>query len=635
MAERRGYRPIADYAAIGDCHGCALVASDGAIDWACFERFDAAPHFSRLLDAEKGGYLAVSPSGEFEVARAYLPGTNMLRTVFRTSSGEAAVTDFMPLGREPGSGPNDYVRVRAPGCLVRRIECTGGTLEMRIVCRRPIESAGDLGAFSPREDGRSIRGDIPFDAAAGGLEATITLRAGERRFVAVSPEDCALDAPIVERWFETTRAYWREWIGYCRYAGPYAAQVERSALALKLMTFPHTGACVAALTTSLPEQLGGERNWDYRFCWIRDASLMLHALAGIGYAAEAHGFFGFLCDRLQSGIENLQVMYGIGGEAHLAERVLPQLDGYRGSRPVRAGNAAFSQGQIDLYGYILEGACVYESLGGRLSRDDREALAKVADFIERCWLLPDSGIWEMRGPPRHHVHSKAMCWVVLDRAIRLFGARPGWAALREEIRKAILQRGRHPDGHLLQSFGAGDGAGVDAALLQLPALGFPLDAATLRRTRLAVERELSAGEFLVRYRSPDGVPGADGAFLACSFWHVDALLAEGEAEAATRLFERLLAAANDVGLYAEEMDPGSGDFLGNFPQAFTHLALVNTAVSLDLYRRKGPAGIRGGYAERAQRSVGATVGWRGVAAAFLRTGKVRLRSSRASLLDAG
>ncbi len=480
------------------------------------------------------------------------------------------------------------MHVRAPGWLVRRIEGIQGRIELRIVCRPSVEFGLGRAIFTRLEDGylispggRALRGDVPMAVAGGTLEAAVTLRRGERRFVALVPAAVALDAAIVEGLFEVTRAYWHEWIGYCRYDGPYAAHVERSALVLKLMTYT----------------LGGERNWDYRFCWIRDASLMLHALAGIGYAAEARGFFRFLCDRLRSGVERLQVMCAVGCEDDLVERTLAHLDGYRGSRPVRTGNAAFSQIQLDLYGYILEGAYVYESLGGRMSRDDREALAKVADFIEARWLLPDAGLWEMRGPPRHHVHSKAMCWVALDRAIRLFGARPRWTALREEIRQAILQQGRHPEeGHLLQSFAGDHPSRVDAALLQLPALGLPLDAATLGRTRRAVEREPSSGGLLVRYTSRDGVPGADGAFLACSFWHVDALLAGGEGEAATRLFERLLDAANDVGLYAEEVDTRSGDFLGNFPQAFTHLALVNTAVSMDLFRRKGPSGIRGGAA---------------------------------------
>jgi alpha,alpha-trehalase len=617
MAEARGYRPIADYAAIGDCHGCALVARDGGIDWACFERFDAEPLFFRILDARIGAHFDVRPRGEYAVTRAYVPQTNLLRTVFRTSSGEVAVTDFMPVGRAPGAGANDYVRLRAPGWLARRVEGLQGTVELELRVRMPANAPGML------------HSDVTLEREGEEARAAFSVAAGERRFAVIAPADARVDAAVVDRLLETTRAFWREWLSYCRYAGEYPEAVERSALALKLLTYPRTGACVAAFTTSLPERIGGERNWDYRYCWIRDASLMLHALAGIGYAAEAHGFFGFLCERLAPGVENLQVMYGVEGEADLVERILEHLEGYRGSRPVRIGNAAFSQNQVDLYGYILEGAWVYRSLGGHLSLGDRRALIAIADFIEGCWPRPDTGLWESRGPLRHYVHSKAMCWVVLDRAIRLFGARPKWVALRDEIRAAILARGRHPDGHLRQAF---DEDAVDAALLQLPALGFALDRETLRRTRLEVQSQLADGDFLERYRTDDGLRGREGAFLVCSFWLVDALLAEGEVGEARGLFERLCAAANDVGLYAEEIDPVDGAFLGNFPQAFTHFGLMNSAVSLELYRRFGAAGIAGGYAERAKRAVRASVGWRGLAAAFFSTGRIRLRSSRESIL---
>lgn len=640
MAEARGYRPIADYAAIGDCHGCALIAKDGGIDWCCFDRFDAEPMFLRILDAGRGGYLAITPSNVVAASRAYLPGTNIVRTEFRTPTGVLAVTDFMPLGRSAKAGPNDYVDVEAPGWLVRRMEVLQGEVDLDIVCRPAREFALAKVAFRPDDCGyeivgtkRAVRSDLRLDVLGDCVQANAALRAGDRRFIVLAPVDHRVDSATVDALFAVTQAYWREWIGYCRHEGPYRAFVERSALALKMMTFPPEGTCVAAPTTSLPEAIGGVRNWDYRFCWIRDASLMLHALSSLGYSGESDRFFDFLCRMMESGVRNLQIMYGLAGERELEERTLDQLEGYAGSRPVRIGNAAHDQRQSDLYGYILEGALIYRKLGRAIGKGDKLVLAQIADFIGECWALPDNGIWEMRAAPRHFVHSKAMCWVVVDRAIRLLGERREWVDLRERIWQEILRRGRDPTGgHLLQTYDEGGPRAVDAALLQLAVLGLPMDVAMIRSTRLAVERELRTGDFLSRYKGADGVPGSDGAFLVCSFWLVDSLLAEGEGEEATRLFERLLACANDVGLYSEEIDPPSKAFLGNFPQAFTHLGLINTAVSLTLFRKYGAEGVRGGYADRAHRSVRATFGWRGVLAALLSTGRIRLRSSSASKL---
>lgn len=633
------YRPIEDYAAIGDCHGSALVARDGSVDWCCFGRFDAEPLFCRVLDAKRGGFLSIAPTSEHLVSRGYLPGTNVLRTEFRSERGSVAITDFMPLGRRPDAGANDYVSVNAPGWLVRRIEGTGGSIELDVEFRGSLGFAGSASLRSAERGiamdsrGEMLRSDIPLRIEADVARGSVRISAGERRFVVLAPAGHNVDASAVDSLLAITTAYWREWCDYNRYRGVYRAQVERSALALKMMTFPPTGACVAALTTSLPEEIGGERNWDYRYCWIRDASLMLHALSSLGYSAESRAFFDFLCDLLAGGVEKLQVMYGIAQETDLHERCL-DLEGYRGSRPVRVGNAAHGQDQIDLYGYLLEGALIFRLLGGTLSREDARALAAVADFIEGCWQRPDSGIWEMRGPPRHFVHSKAMCWIVLDRAIKLLGHRAHWSRLRDTIWREILEKGRDAEhGHLLQSFDAHDSSEVDAALLQLACMGLPIDADTMRRTRLAVERHLGRGDFLERYRAADGLRGGEGVFLVCSFWHVDALLAEGERDAAVRGFERLLSIANDVGLYSEEYDPAAGNFLGNFPQAFTHLGLINTAVGLELLDKRGVEAVRAGYAERARSSVRATFGWRGALAALLGTGRLRLRSSRASRLD--
>jgi alpha,alpha-trehalase len=638
MAER-GDRPIADYAIVGDCHGAALVAKDGSVDWCCLERFDSDPLFMRLLDARRGGFLWIRPRGEFTATRAYLPHSNVLRTELATPAGRIAVTDWMPLGRTRKAGANDYVTVCAPGWLVRRIEALEGSVDLEIGCRATLDYGARIARLTPH--GRdlliegtphALRSDFGFSVNDDHATATLRLEAGERRYVAVTRAGDAIDSAAVDHSLAVTRAFWSEWIGYCRYDGPYVANVERSALALKLLTYAPTGACVAASTTSLPEEIGGERNWDYRFCWIRDASLMLHALSMLGYSSESHRFWDFLCERMVEGVAKLQVMYAVDGGSNLEERVL-DLAGYRGSKPVRIGNAAHAQRQLDLYGYIFEGGFVYEKLGADVTRGDRKALEEVANFIEEVWNEPDTGIWESRGPLRHYVHSKAMCWVVLDRAVKLLGAAPRWVELRDRIFAELCARGR-VEGHFVQSMDEGDPRRVDAALLQLATLGLPIDHDTLRATRLAVEKYLARGDFLERYTTEDGVPGGEGAFLICSFWHVDALLAEGEERRARELFERLLACANDVGLFSEEIDPASGALLGNFPQAFTHLGLVNSAVNLQLHEKHGKHAVaRQGYAERAHRIVKATFGLKGAIAALGSRGRVRIVGSRASILD--
>ncbi len=608
----RGYRPIADYAAIGDCHGGALVASDGGIDWCALGRFDADPVLCRLLDSGRGGHLSVSLEGVRTASRAYLPGTNILRSEFASDSGRIALIDFMPVGRTAHAGANDYVSLNAPGWLIRRIECLEGRAALQVDYRASGVS------------NHLLHSDFP-------LEGAHDLRAGEHRYLVLAPPDAAPSEARIDELQRVTTAFWREWIGYCRYRGPWKELVQRSALALKLMTYAPTGASVAAFTTSLPEVVGGERNWDYRYCWVRDASLMLHALAALGYSGESKRFLDFMRKAFHGPVEELQVMYGIGMEKALEERTLDHLEGYRGSRPVRIGNAAYRQRQTDLYGYILEAALVYERLGGRLTEADRRAFERMVEFIAGCWEEPDLGLWEMRGEPRHFVHSKAMCWVVVDRAIRLCGERPDWLALRSRMQRELMARGRSTEGNFVQAFG--DPADcVDAALLHLPMLALPVDGETFRRTREAVERTLRRGDLLYRYRGPDGVGGEDEAFVACSFWLVEALLAEERYEAAAALFEQLAARANDVGLFAEQIEVRSGAFLGNFPQAFTHLALIGAAVNLALCRRYGPQAAHGTFADRAHRAVRATIGWRGMLAGFLQGGRARLFSSRASRL---
>jgi GH15 family glucan-1,4-alpha-glucosidase len=545
----------------------------------------------------------------------------------------------MPAGRAPGARVHDYVDVRARGWLVRRVECIAGEVTLHAIYQPSVAFAAlpsrllrAQGGIVNAAGGPMLSSDLDFEIRETHAEAAATLRAGERRYLVIGMPRVHVTSEELDRLCDITCAFWREWIAYCRYGGAYARNVRRSALVLKLMTYAPSGALVAALTTSLPEEIGGERNWDYRYCWIRDSSLVLQALASLGYSGELSRFYAFVRDALASPVEQLQIMYGIRTERDLTERTLDHLEGYAGSRPVRVGNRASGQRQTDLYGYLLEGALAYSALGGRISSHEKQAYARIVDFIAACWQETDLGLWEIRAEPRHFVHSKAMCWVVVDRAIRLVGERRGWVELRSRIWNEIVTQGRAPEGHFVQSF-APDRPFMDASLLQLALIGAPVDRETLERTRLAVERELRSGDFVHRYRSEDGIAGGEGAFLVCSFWLVDALLAEGRGTEARELFERLCALGNDVGLFSEELDPASGAFLGNFPQAFTHLGLVAAAVNLELFDKHGAGALRGTYADRAKRAVTATLGWKGVLAGWRHSRVLRLRSSHASILS--
>jgi len=621
--------PIRDYALIGDCHGSALVGRDGSIGWCAFERFDAEPTLFGLLDTERGGTFLIEPAGgATRIERSYQRGTNILETVFVNARGRITVTDFMPLGRRAGAGVHDYVSVDAPHALIRKVTGLEGRVAVRATWRPAGRFVPASRAIEPTATPPVPAGDMPWQAVTTGLQAQFELGPGESRFASISPRR-AFSATQCAQLQQVTTHFWREWIAYCRYRGPYRAIIERSALVLKLLTYAPTGAIVAAPTTSLPEWIGGERNWDYRYCWIRDACFTLYALAMLGYSGEARRFSQFMDRICTDGAGDLQIMYGIGGETQLDEYTLAELSGYRGSRPVRVGNGAHGQRQTDVYGEFADWALLNCALGGSARAGGGRALEVVAGLALRHAAEPEEGIWEMRGPPRHHVLGKVMCWVALDRAARLIGPRPEWNRMKDELHAQILAQGVH-NGAVVQAYGA---PGCDAALLLLPLLDFPVERALLARTVDAIEAELADGDFVQRYRTDDGLAGDEGAFLACSFWRVDALLALGRYAEALRLFERLLARANDVGLFAEEIDPRDGAFLGNFPQALSHLALVLNAVHLDLYERGGSALLRGTLADRAQRSVGATFGWRALWAAFKDSRRVgRIVPSRDSVL---
>lgn len=631
------YRPIEDYALIGDCRGSALVARNGGIDWATLHRFDAEPVFCRLLDAKRGGFWSIRPRGAYSSKRAYLPGTNILRTVFTTGEGSVALTDFMPVGRKLDARVHDYVHLNAPGWIVRRIEGLQGEIDLDIeyrpskrFAREPVELRRGERAVRAGPEMPTLYGDVTFALEGDLARATLRIEAGQLRELVLADSVVEGESPLAraDEFFKATRAFWEEWIAYCRYRGPYQDKVMRSALALKLLTFSPTGAMVAAATTSLPEEIGGERNWDYRYCWVRDSSFALYALAVLGYSGEAQCFDDFLLSSCARSLPYVRPMYGIDGALQLEEKTLDHLEGYKASAPVRTGNGAYLQLQIDAYGQVLDLALMHSALGGKLNQQYRRLLDAIAKFIAAHWREPDQGIWEMRGPARHHVHGKLMSWVGMDRAGQLLDVK--WHSVAQQIAAEICARAGPAEHEGLRQ--AYDG-GTDAAVLLAPMLGFPLPEGTLQRTIDRVRQVLGRGDFLARYVGEDGLAGGEGEFLVCSSWLIDAELACGRHEQARASIERLVERANDVGLYAEEIDAASGAFLGNFPQALTHLGLIGNVVNLQLVERHGARALRGSYADRARRAVTATFGWRGLLAAMMQSNRVsRIFSSRRSKL---
>lgn len=600
------YRPIQDYARISDCHGAALIARDGSVDWCCLVRFDAEPVLWGLLDAEQGGVFQIRPEGDYNVERAYLPKTNILRTAFQTGEHRFAVTDFMPVGRQLSVQADDHVSLNAPGWLVRVVEGLEGRAAVRVRYRPSSVEFGEASA-GLRVGADNCRGHVLFTEegpAAGfaGMDEVLEIGPGERRAFVLAPASAAQSAPAGQagRLLAITRSFWQEWCARCCYGGPYSDAVSRSALVLKALSYAPSGAIIAAPTTSLPEEPGGTRNWDYRYCWLRDSSFVLQALAALGYDGEARRFCEYVQQCCMQTLPGLQILYGIGGETDVDERELVHVAGYDSARPVRVGNGAYRQQQIDIYGEMADWALIYVALGGPLDDTLRSLVAGAADYIAAHWHEPDQGIWEMRGEARHHVHGKAMAWVTLDRALQLLGPNEVWEKARAEVLQAVVTQGVDSSGeHLVQAFGADD---LDAALLLIPLLNIPLDKDLLTRTVAAVEARLRSDDYVHRYRSSDGLTGTEGAFLMCSFWLVDALLMADRAHEARVLFERLLGRANDVGLYAEEVDTTDDSFLGNFPQAFTHLALINSATHLQLHESGGMAALACNNADRAKRA---------------------------------
>ncbi|GAA4573078.1 glycoside hydrolase family 15 protein [Planotetraspora kaengkrachanensis] len=581
---------IEDYALIGDMQSAALVGRDGSIDWLCLPRFDSPSCFAKLLGDESNGFWRLAPSeGRTATRRQYVKDTLILETLWETPTGTVKVIDFMP----PRHANPDLVRI---------VEGVSGTVEMTAEIRIRFDygrmvpwvrrTDGDLHAIGGPD---SVWIHTPVQLKGGGYRHTgvFTVTAGEQLpFVFTwhpshQPRPEPIDA--VEELCET-RLIWEDWVSQCGYTGPWRDEVVRSLITLKALTYGPTGGIVAAPTTSLPEHIGGIRNWDYRYCWLRDAAMTLDALTDAGYIGEAGAWRDWLLRAVAGRPEDLQVMYGVAGERRLPELTLGWLRGYEDSRPVRIGNGAADQLQLDVYGEVVN--CLYQARKKGLPPDDHawSIVRKLLDFLERSWDQPDEGLWEVRGPRRHFVHSKVMAWVAADRMVRIVeelgrtGPVDRWRAMRDRIHAEVCEKGFDPErGTFTQSYGSRE---LDAALLLIPIVGFlPPEDPRVTGTIEAIERELMPDGFVLRYpiadsNHVDGLPGAEGAFLACSFWLAEALALVGRKDEARELFERLLALCNDVGLLAEEYDPVERRQLGNFPQAFTHIHLVRTAQAL-------------------------------------------------------
>lgn len=589
----RPYQPIEAYALIGNCEGCALVARDGSIDWACLERFDAEPTFSRLLDRRRGGHFTIRPAGRYETTRQYLSRSNILETTFTTRDGFVTLHDFM-VG--PEGGPD---RPR----LVRRVSGMSGQVPM-VVAYRPFAGFVERFARPAIDGGRvvtpgcpSLLADVALAPDGDGATVRFTLAAGQERSFSLYTDTLPKAPPDTRTLMERTRKAWVLWTQDAAYTGPLADELIRSALVLKALTYAPTGAIVAAATTSLPEEIGGIRNWDYRFCWIRDACLSFYVLKKFGMLREAEAFFGFVTDLCERAEGRLRPLYSVAGEGNLTETTIAHFEGWRGSAPVRAGNEAAEQHQADAYGQVLDLLYLYTRLGGTLPEAMQGHGARLADISAAHWHRPDAGLWEPRKPEQRYLHAAIMNWVALDRAIRLFGPRENWCRERDRIVACVNREGIHRDGYYPQYLGGDD---VDAALLMAPMVGFPVDEAAFARTVDVVIERLGRGHLVYRYRNDDGLPGHEGTFLLCAFWLVDALLWLGREEEARTRFNALRALQNDVGLYAEEAAE-DGTFLGNFPQAFSHLGFIHSALMLDLFEHGGRAAVQGTYADRSLR----------------------------------
>jgi GH15 family glucan-1,4-alpha-glucosidase len=581
---------IEDYALIGDCQSAALVGRNGSIDWLCWPRFDSPACFAALLGGNEHGHWSIAPAAQItRTTRRYRGDTLILETEFETEQGAVKLIDFMPVR----NGQANLVRIVAG--LSGRV-----TMDMELVLRFDYGDAVPWVSRMPDAKGiRAIAGpsltvlcsSVPLEGKDLTTVAQFEISAGDTLPFVLSYAPSHVGTPgkiSAADALEETERFWHEWAARSNSCGAWTKSVRRSLITLKALTYAPTGGIVAAPTTSLPERIGGVRNWDYRYCWLRDATLTLLALMDAGHYEEASAWREWLVRAVAGSPEQMQIMYGIAGERHLQERDIDHLPGYENSTPVRIGNAAAGQMQLDVYGEVMD--ALYQGCKGGLSRHDiawdlQRALLR---HLEKVWMQPDAGMWEVRGPLRHFTYSKVMCWVAFDRAVKMVEGMglPGpvdrWRKLRQEIHDDVCRQGVSATrGCFVQSYGSDE---LDASLLLIPITGFlPAKDARVVATVEAIQRELTVDGLVQRYRtqeSVDGLPPGEGVFLACSFWLVDNLVMQGRGEEARALFERLLGLVNDVGLLAEEYDPIAGRQLGNFPQAFSHVALVNSAMNL-------------------------------------------------------
>ena len=603
-----GYQPIENYGVIGNMRTVALVGMNGSIDWFCCPNFDSPSVFAAILDDKKGGHFSIAPAVTGVTHKQiYWPETNVLVTRFLSPDGVAEVIDFMPVGSlQEQHGHSE---------LIRRVNVVRGSMPFRMECFPAFNYARDQHETYLNESGAAFRSPainlqlsttLPLERAGPGLTAEFTLHEGQTETFAIgeiqsqSADYHPFSEAESEELFEDTVAYWRRWLSQCAYKGRWREMVERSALVLKLLTYQPTGAIVAAPTCSLPEELGGERNWDYRYTWIRDAAFTLYGLLRIGFTDEAAGFMKWI--EARAGELNpdgsLQIMYGIDGRHQLTEESLDHLEGYKGSRPVRIGNGAYGQLQLDIYGELMDSVYLYNKYGAPISYDFWVHLRRLTNWVADNWQRQDEGIWEVRGGQQHFVYSKLMCWVALDRALRLadrrsFPAdRERWHQVRDQIYEEIMERGWSDSRQaFVQSYGSD---ALDASNLMMPLVFFmapsdPRMISTLDAINRSPEQGgLVSNSLVYRYnvsRTEDGLSGDEGTFNICTFWLVEALTRAGWVERhrlneARLMFEKMLSYANHLGLYAEETGH-SGEGLGNFPQAFTHLALISAAFNLD------------------------------------------------------
>ena len=605
---RHRYPPIEDHGLIGDLQTAALVATDGTVDWFCCPRFDSPSVFASLLDHDGGGHFQIAPERVDYVARQlYLPGSAVLITRFMTPEGVGEVVDFMPI-HEPE-------KVSAHHRLVRVVRVVRGTMRFVVDCAPRFDYGRAMHELELTDAGAIFRGrgmrlnlhsTVRLERQSGGVRADLALKEGEvAGFILESgsetrPHSVARDEVLAM--LNSTIDEWRSWLQRSTYTGRWREIVQRSAMTLRMMIYAPSGAPVAAPTAGLPEQVGGERNWDYRFTWIRDASFSVYALLGLGYTHEAAAFIRWVGDRVveqpERGTRPLQIMYRVDGGAELEEEELDHFEGYRGSRPVRIGNGAADQLQLDIYGEMLDSLFHADQRGLRLGHPGWVKLNGIMGWLADNWDRPDEGIWETRGGQKDFTYSRLMCWVAMDRTIRMareYGVPADVARFtteRDNIYKQLIERGWNPaKGAYIQHYGS---EVLDASVLLMPLLGFaaPLDP-MWQSTLRAVDREIVSDSLVYRYdpsASPDGLQGHEGTFSICTFWYVDALARSGRLEDARRVFEKMLTYANHLGLYSEEIGP-TGEQLGNFPQAFSHLSLINAAMNLDYQLDHGPGSL--------------------------------------------